>query len=72
MYFILTEVLAIVAFIAGYMLGKRNKVTEKIIYKTVEIDEEEMDPISPEDQQLFRKLEEAAKYGIVQEEEEDY
>ena len=70
MYFILTEVLAIVAFIAGYMLGKRNKVTEKIIYKTVEIDEEDMDPISPEDQQLYRKLEEAVRYGVV--EEDDY
>lgn len=70
MYFILSEILAVVAFIAGYMLGKRNKITEKIVYKTVEIDED-MDPISPEDQHLFRKLEEAAKYGVVQE-EEDY
>ena len=70
MYYILSEILAVAAFIAGYMLGKRNKITEKIVYKTVEIDED-MDPISPEDQHLFRKLEEAAKYGVVQE-EEDY
>lgn len=71
MYYILTEILAVVAFIAGYMLGKRNKTVEKIVYKTIEIDEDEMDPISPEDQQLYKKLEEAVRYGVVQE-EEDY
>lgn len=70
MYIILVEILAICAFILGYMLGKRNEVKEKIIYKTIELDED-MDPISPEDQQLYKKLEEAVRYGVVQE-EEDY
>lgn len=70
MYFILFEILAICAFILGYMLGKRNEVKERIVYKTIELDED-MDPISPEDQQLYKKLEEAVRYGVVQE-EEDY
>ena len=70
MYYILTEILAICAFILGYMLGKRNEIKERIVYKTVELDED-MDPISPEDQQLYKKLEEAVRYGVVQK-EEDY
>ena len=69
MYFILFEILAICGFILGYMLGKRNEVKERIVYKTIELDED-MDPISPEDQQLYKKLEEAVRYGVVQ--EEDY
>jgi pyridoxal/pyridoxine/pyridoxamine kinase len=72
MYFLIIESLVIGAFIGGYLVGQhKTKTVEKVVYKVMQINEEELlDPVSPNDQYLYRKFEEeAAKHGFREEEE---
>ena len=59
MYVVLTQILCILTFILGYIIGKR-KVPRVIGVKKVN-NEEIPDPVSPADQALMRKLEEGKR-----------
>ena len=56
MYVVLTQILCILTFILGYIVGKR-KIPRVIKVKRAN-NEEIPDPVSPADQALMRKLEE--------------
>lgn len=62
------ELLAVGFFCAGFILGRYSH-KDKVTIKKIELEETLLDPISPEDQQLMKKLEEEAK-GYVTEEDE--
>lgn len=65
------EVLVISSFLLGHSLGRQfeRSPKHKFVETKVELSNDVLDPISPEDQLLVKKLEEEAKkYGHSQEE----
>lgn len=64
------EILAISCFLAGHVLGRQFERGHKCILPKVELSEDVLDPVTPEDQMLIKKMEEATVYGQVQREED--
>ena len=65
------ETLALCCFCAGFIFGKYSNKYKNLDKKAepILLGEDILDPISPEDQQLIKDLEEASKKYVTTEEE---
>lgn len=67
----LMEVLIIVSFSMGYLVGLHHRPKPHIADQIMELDSINLDPVSPEEQNLLKKLEKETVYGFVEEKDED-
>lgn len=64
------ETLAVSCFLLGFILGKHNKPEHKVTKsETINIDDDMLDPISPEEQAMIKKLDEEARNHVRTEED---
>lgn len=64
------EAFAVACFLLGHTLGRQFERASKCKLPKVELPDDVLDPITPEDQMLMKKLEEATPYGHTQKDEE--
>ena len=64
------EALAISCFLLGHVLGRQFERNHRCVPPKVELPDDVLDPVTPEDQMLIKKMEEATVYGQVQRDED--
>lgn len=62
------EVFGVTCFLLGHLLGRQFERNFKCKLPKVELPDDVLDPITPEDQMLMKKLEEERTYGHTEEE----